>query len=93
MPNTSKFHHPQDDLGTILSAPLGTENVAPRRPEPIIEPTGGLPTPSTAAVDRRASQHNQSIDPQSGGGRRLLLVLGSAALAACAALGLLAWLR
>lgn len=91
MSNTSNFRHPQDDFGPILSAPLGTESVAACRPEPIIKPTGGMFTPS--AADCQASQHNQSIDAQSGGGRRLLLVLGTAALAACVGLGLLAWFR
>lgn len=94
MPNTSNFSHPQDDLGAVLSTPLGTANVAPRRPEPIGEPSGGLPTTSTATdADRRASKYDRSIDAQLGGGRRLVLVLGSAVLAACTALGLLAWLR
>lgn len=93
MSNRSNFSHPQDDLGITLSPPLGTENIAPRRPEPIIEPTAGLPTPSTAAVDQRAGQDNQTIDALSGGGRWLLLVVGTAALAACTGLGLMTWLR
>lgn len=93
MPNTYDFSHPQDELGTILSVPLGTESIAPRDPEPIIEPSAGLSRCSTVAVEGQACQHNQSSDSQSGGGKRLLLVLGAAAFAACASLGLLTWLR
>ncbi len=83
----------QDDLGAILSSSLGTENIGPYHPEPISEESGGLATIfTTAATDGRASRYVRSIDARSGGRRRRLAV-GSATLAACAALGVLAWMR
>ena len=72
----------QDVLGTILSSPLGTENIAPCRPQPMSEEAVGLaPISTTAATEDRASQYEQSVGAKLEGGRGLLLAMGSATLA------------
>lgn len=82
MPITSSADTPQDDLGGTLSTPLGTEHIAPMARAPLPAPAVELPaSPVLAAANA----------PAASGSGKLTVVLVSAAVLACAGIGLFAW--
>lgn len=80
----------QNDIGEILSTPLGTENLTPLRPRPMPERIIGLPTTSVGVVsdqlDSGAKAPSAGITmAQTGGGLLVLFALIGA--------GIFAWVR
>ncbi|WUR14209.1 hypothetical protein E7V67_003670 [[Empedobacter] haloabium] len=78
--------YPQDDLGGTLSVPAGAENVPPMR-------LAALEAPASATAPATTQATAQAAAPQPERASLAMKLVVGAAVAVCAGMGMLLWLR